>query len=288
LSEKLPYLNLGCGARFHPEWINVDIAPQSPEVIRADLSKTIPFESGTFKVVYHAAVLEHMRRESAAFFIGECYRVLEPGGVIRVGVPDLENIARTYLAKLEEVRNGQADKEDDYDWILLELLDQMARERSGGQMLAFLDRSNIPNEGFVIRRIGDEGREIIDLLRRRKLYQPEPPYSDSSSSGSSPASGVPAAMKRLILAQLLTPHEKRALEIGRFRLAGEVHHWMYDRFSLGRLLAKAGFIRVSFHDSTGSNISDWASYHLDVTEQGQAIKPDLIFAEAHKPGGDLG
>ncbi len=97
----LQYLNLGCGNRYHPDWINIDIAPSTPGAIAHDLSRGIPLPDTRCDVVYHSHILEHMRRADALPFMEECYRVLRPGGVLRVAVPDLERICRVYREKLE-------------------------------------------------------------------------------------------------------------------------------------------------------------------------------------------
>jgi len=159
------YLNLGCGGRFHPDWINMDVAPSHPSVIHVDLSKGIPLPDGHCVVVYHAAVLEHFRQGDALGFLQECARVLAPGGVIRVGVPDLERLCQLYLGRLQGAISGDKQAEHDYDWLLLELFDQMVRERSGGAMVAWLRQEPLPNEAFVYARIGEEGRGLVRSLR---------------------------------------------------------------------------------------------------------------------------
>ena len=50
----MKYLNLGCDARFHPAWENVDMYPHGPGVRIHDLTKKIPYEDGTFDVVCHS------------------------------------------------------------------------------------------------------------------------------------------------------------------------------------------------------------------------------------------
>src|SRR5262245_1221859 len=90
-------LNIGCGARFHPAWINLDLAPQHPSILQHDVTLPLPFPAEGFDAVYHAHVLEHLPRERARFCLSECARVLRPGGILRVVVPDLEQIARLYL-----------------------------------------------------------------------------------------------------------------------------------------------------------------------------------------------
>src|SRR5450631_925025 len=99
-STSLRRLNLGCGHRFHPDWVNLDIVPQHPDVRKCDLSEGIPFPDQSFDVVYHSSMLEHFRREDARRLIEECRRVLKPGGIIRIATPGLERICELYLEVL--------------------------------------------------------------------------------------------------------------------------------------------------------------------------------------------
>ncbi|HWN97234.1 MAG TPA: methyltransferase type 11, partial [Methylomirabilota bacterium] len=59
--------------------------------------------------------------------------------------------------------------------------------------------------------------------------------------------------------------------------------WMYDRFSLGRLLRKAGLVDIVVRGAGDSYLPDWASYSLDVEEDGSVVKPDSLFLEGRKP-----
>jgi predicted SAM-dependent methyltransferase len=283
LSEANTYLNLGCGSRYHLDWVNMDIAPRCPEVVQNDLSRGIPLPDASCAVVYHAAVLEHMRRSDAAVFLAECYRVLKPGGIIRVGVPDLEKTCQLYLSRLTEALNGNEAAAHDYDWIMLELYDQTVREKSGGGMLHYLRQNPLPNEAFVYERIGEEGRQLVKALRQQ----------DSDNRRSLPASlrrlqrglhALPGVARRYIAQWLLGAHGRRALAIGRFRLAGEVHQWSYDRYSLARILGQTGFQDPQLQDANTSQVPNWTSFHLDTLPNGQVIKPDLFFMEAVKPG----
>jgi len=88
--------------------------------------------------------------------------------------------------------------------------------------------------------------------------------------------------RQRMLWKLLRVDERHALEIGRFRLSGEVHQWMYDRYSLARLLKTLGFHEPQVKDANTSCIPNWASFHLDTLSDGQIIKPDSFFMEAIK------
>jgi SAM-dependent methyltransferase len=278
------YVNLGCGKRHHPDWINIDLTSTEPGVIQHDLSQGIPLPDASCEVVYHAAVLEHMRREDALTFLRECHRVLMPGGIIRVGVPDLERLCHLYLSRLQAACDGDEAAAHDYDWIMLELYDQTVREKSGGGMKDFLRRNPLPNDAFVYSRIGEEGRMIINALHN----QSEPKVNAKtinlgiSSRLRRRLGALPGSTKRCLLRLLLDSNDMRALEIGRFRMAGEVHQWMYDRYSLARLLREAGFLNPIVQKPASSQIPGWNDYHLDVLPDGGVIKPDLFFMEATK------
>lgn len=282
MPDEMTYLNLGCGSRYQPGWINIDIVPQSPEVIQHDLSRGVPLPDASCDVVYHAAVLEHLRCADAETFLGECFRVLKPGGVVRVGVPDLEKICRLYLSKLSTALNGDQAAAHGYDWMLLELLDQSVRESSGGAMRDYLRKNPLPNEAFVYERIGEEGRQLVKALREHQ----NPDKRSFASLIRKLQAKLPVlsgAIKQRVVFWLLGSEEKRALKIGRFRLSGEVHQWMYDRYSLARLLERTGFLEPQLHEANTSRIPNWDGFHLDTLPDGQAVKPDLFFMEAIKP-----
>lgn len=86
-------LNLGCGSRFLENWTNLDFISNDPALLAHNLLQPIPFHENSFDVVYRSHLSEHFTKSDAEIFIGECYKVLRPGGVIRIVVPDLEPIA---------------------------------------------------------------------------------------------------------------------------------------------------------------------------------------------------
>ena len=74
---------------------------------------------------------------------------------------------------------------------------------------------------------------------------------------------------------------KQAFEEGLFRNSGEIHRYMYDRFSLRRLLAQSDFTNVCVCRPDESRITDFNNYNLDVLD-GKTRKPDSLFVEAIK------
>lgn len=90
-SVSQPKLHLGCGGNVLPGWLNADRDPVEGAVY-IDVTSTFPLPSASFERVFSEHTIEHIRFEDAAVLLGECQRVLRPGGRIRVGTPDLERI----------------------------------------------------------------------------------------------------------------------------------------------------------------------------------------------------
>jgi len=256
-------LNLGCGYRYHLAWVNVDFHPTGPSVMPCNLNHGLPFRANSFDAIYHSHLLEHFPKCHAPVFLRECFRVLKSGGIIRVVVPDLEQIARLYLELLEKAIQGNEEARKRYDWIMLEMFDQAVRNQSGGEMLKYWKRNPMPAEAFVIERYGSEVLNALAGLR-----------------GPANAAATPESEIAPRSSQELDAHR-----IGQFRLSGEVHQWMYDRYSLGVLLQDVGFQNVRVCLADESDIPDFNLYLLDVEADGSVRKPDSLFMEARKSVG---
>src|SRR5438128_5111852 len=148
-------LNVGCGARFHPAWTNIDLEPSSPEIKRHDIRRGLPFADESFDACYSSHVLEHIGPRDVQLLLREMYRVLRFGGVIRCVVPDLEGMAKMYLRTTNDLAAGIPGAEANHDWMIIELYDQTVRSAPGGEMSRYLNRPQIPNAEFVRSRIGD-------------------------------------------------------------------------------------------------------------------------------------
>jgi SAM-dependent methyltransferase len=61
-----------------------------------DLTKTLPFADETVSAVFSSHVFEHLFPDEIARLIAEIRRVLVPGGVCRVVVPDLAKVVAQY------------------------------------------------------------------------------------------------------------------------------------------------------------------------------------------------
>jgi len=87
-------LHVGCGDVRLPGWINADVHPSADLVIY--MQRRLPFEDESLDRVFSEHVLEHVSFETGQFFLREAHRVLVPGGVLRIAMPDLEYLTRGY------------------------------------------------------------------------------------------------------------------------------------------------------------------------------------------------
>jgi SAM-dependent methyltransferase len=72
-----------------------------PGVHFGDVTRGLPVQDGLCDGVYCSHVLEHLSREDFERAIRETFRILKPGGIFRLVVPDLESAARAYVAALD-------------------------------------------------------------------------------------------------------------------------------------------------------------------------------------------
>jgi hypothetical protein len=73
-----------------------------------------------------------------------------------------------------------------------------------------------------------------------------------------------------------------ALREGLFRVQGEVHQWMYDRFSLERILRQSGFVSIRKRAAADSDIDGFSGHQLEIVD-GRERKPDSLYMEGRKP-----
>jgi predicted SAM-dependent methyltransferase len=82
-------------------WVNVDRA-RDPEVqVVWDLSTGLPFPDSSCAAVFSEHFIEHITKPDAARLLSECYRILKPGGILRVSTPDAELFLRSYAGDQE-------------------------------------------------------------------------------------------------------------------------------------------------------------------------------------------
>ena len=90
-------LHLGCGPHLLPGWVNIDLA-LTRDILAAELPGGLRrFQDDSTRLIYASHVLEHIEYPiQAREFARECHRILAPGGIARIVVPDIELIIGAY------------------------------------------------------------------------------------------------------------------------------------------------------------------------------------------------
>jgi predicted SAM-dependent methyltransferase len=271
-------VNLGCGSHYRKEWLNFDLYPASEEVQQANIIDGVPLADGTADFVYNSHVLEHLCRDDARRFLQECHRILKPGGILRIAVPDLEDAAREYLRNIARWDGGDHSALADLEWSHIELYDQIAREDRNGEFGKYLHREDIPNKNYVIQRMGGLAERAFKIIEEGRRH---PAVNQGANQ--------PKRLKRLLawdfyrnrlLRILLGLKDWKNLQAGRARNAGEVHKWMYDRITLGDLLKNVGFKNVSKRSALESAWPIWNSQNLDLGSNGEILHANSLYIEA--------
>lgn len=111
------YVNIGAGSQGKDGWQNVDLYPSKTINCVYDCRASLPFADNSVKIIFTEHFFEHIDYiDDVPSFLSECYRVLMPGGVIRIIVPDGEGFLRAYCADgwaaLGEKREMATDHSD--------------------------------------------------------------------------------------------------------------------------------------------------------------------------------
>ncbi len=134
------YLHIGCGLVAPDTWVNIDASwnaqlakypllrkalaslkvipeeaadvPWPRNILIRNVLKGLPHSDNSVSAIYASHFLEHLPRRDALAFLGECYRVLRPGGIIRLVVPDLESLAVEYVSSKGRAGGGDTGSAD--------------------------------------------------------------------------------------------------------------------------------------------------------------------------------
>jgi predicted SAM-dependent methyltransferase len=132
-ADDLNKLNIGSYKNmFYFGWINCDILDlknfaegQVYRFRQFDVKQGIPCQDNDVDIINHSHLLEHLDRIEGFQFLKECYRVLKPGGIIRISVPDGKKLIGDYVyGRIKDYRyiNVGVEKAEDDAEALYELL----------------------------------------------------------------------------------------------------------------------------------------------------------------------
>ncbi len=104
--RELRYLNVGCGQHPQPGFVNLDYNWAPGIEVCWDLERAIPFLNESFEGVFSEHCLEHLPLATCRRVLGEIYRLLKPGGIARIVLPD----AGLYLDLYQTRKAGHKGK----------------------------------------------------------------------------------------------------------------------------------------------------------------------------------
>lgn len=197
------YVQYGCGLAAPEGWLNFDSSPRlrfermpgvgllagtlgkrlfPQNVIFGEIVGGLPIQDATVDGVYASHVLEHLGRKDAERALANTFRMLKPGGVFRMIVPDLHWRAVRYVRDRERGEVAAAD-----DFIGRTGLGENERPRGTFGMLRYalgnsghrwlydaeLMSALLAEAGFVnIRRctFGDSGDPMFDRVEDKGRF----------------------------------------------------------------------------------------------------------------------
>ncbi len=237
-----------------------------------DIRQPIPLESNAYEFVYAMRCIEHLTEEEADTFLSELYRILKPGGLLRVSCPDLEDIIRVYNRFIKTIGNNPSDKQLlKHQWLMLEFQDQMVRQKSGGRMMEMIAAGAYDPE-FAKERYGDVFESFIP--REAAISAKPQKLSMTQQLKHNIKKRLPFMFPQKPVATAAHPWDTL-----------ECNKWMYDEFTLADALKRAGFINFQKQTPDHSQSPDWNKYMLDTSNKGSYPFEPSLYMECIKPKG---
>lgn len=151
------YLNLGSGPVCFDDYVNVDVflVPGAKKPHKsyygADLRRPLRIESAVIDGIFSEHTLEHLTYAEADRLCGEAFRVLKPGGRIRVIVPDLSLFIAAYC---------RGDRQWFGEWERLYFTDSAMEERRDRRL-----RTPMTAISFVTQEYGHTSAWDFETMR---------------------------------------------------------------------------------------------------------------------------
>lgn len=139
-------INIGAGSWKCKGWLNLDHSSEwysgyqkNTEYLEYDIrSDKLPFEDNSVQCIYCSHVVEHIEDCYVNEMLSECFRVLMPGGILRIACPDAEflwNVTKAGKDYWEWRRKWCCDNKIDFD--ALEPVDLLVREVATPRMKGY-------------------------------------------------------------------------------------------------------------------------------------------------------
>lgn len=93
-------LNVGCGTDYKQGWVNIDNNSDNNIEkldLNWDLRNPLPYDDSSVDFIFNEHFVEHLTVEESQIAIRDFMRVLKPGGVLRIAMPNLEESVDNYI-----------------------------------------------------------------------------------------------------------------------------------------------------------------------------------------------
>lgn len=203
-------LNVGCGHDYLTGYLNIDVSADSLADVIME-AHDLKIDNCAVDEIVAAQLIEHLGFFKGKYFLAECFRVLRPGGTLRLETPHLERSFEIFLA------GDRSARESALTWLYgaegahmqhrfcfpLELLRELAAE-IGFELLhheAFLYQENRPALRLMLRKPDDGGRhQFMADLRKRLVARNIPAFDDELTMA-----GQEDLLKRLAASRSAAP-----------------------------------------------------------------------------------
>jgi len=89
-------LHIGCGSKIINGFINVDVRKLDGVDLVCDIQNLDIFKENGVDIIYCSHVLEHLSRHEYKTVLKNWYEILQPGGILRLAIPDIEAVFEHY------------------------------------------------------------------------------------------------------------------------------------------------------------------------------------------------
>ena len=89
-------LHLGCGERYLEGYTHIDLADFEHIDYKMPVDNLSIFENNSIDEIYASHVIEYFDRDEVKLLLKEWNRVLIDGGILRIAVPNFENLIKVY------------------------------------------------------------------------------------------------------------------------------------------------------------------------------------------------
>ena len=103
-SHSIRKLQVGAGGNILDGWLNTDVYPSVPGVMYINAAKPFPLRDCTLDYIFSEHQIEHLTYDEGLFMLRECWRVLKPGGRMRIATPDLEAMVGLYASNKSDLQ----------------------------------------------------------------------------------------------------------------------------------------------------------------------------------------